>query len=92
MAKQTLIKQIKEATQTDTCGRKKNGNIIVRRGYFYSGGKTSEDLARKVQSDLDNAGIKNAIVNHGSHWTTFSGGASVAKSTHWWVEIEGDTV
>jgi len=68
-------------------GRKANGNIVVRRGYFYTNGCTAEKFCENVAVELDHAGVKYSIVGHGDHWAPFRGGASVANSSHWWVEL-----
>ena len=71
----------------DTVGKKKNGNIIARREFFYRHGGTAESFAEKISSMLTEAGVNYIIVDKGEHWTAFRGGASVANQSHWWVEI-----
>lgn len=83
----TILKQIKENVFADSFGRNKAGNIVLRREFFYTHGKTSEDFASKVQAQLDSAGIAANVIDSGEQWAAFRGGASVAKSSHWWVEV-----
>ena len=71
----------------DTVGKKKNGNIIVRREFFYRHGGTAESFAEKISSILTNADVRHNIIDKGEEWKAFRGGASVANQSHWWVEI-----
>lgn len=84
----TLIKAIKNTIHADSYGRNKAGNIVLRKGYFYTNGKTSLDFADNVEDNLKRHGIKAEVIHNGNHWARFNGGATVAKSSHWWVEIK----
>lgn len=81
-----IKKALKEAI-FDSVGQKKNGNIVVREGYFYTHGRTSEKLAESIKKILNHKEISFACVYHGNHWATFRGGASLASSSHFWVEV-----
>jgi len=66
----------------------KNGNILVRKGYFYSSGGSEEKLASRITPILDSMNIKYTIVDKGNVWRSFKGGAPIAKQSHWYVEIK----
>lgn len=90
MAKvQSLRSQIATAADGcfDTIGVNKSGNIIIRRGYFYSGGLDSTKFANSIAQLIASSGIPLKVANHGNQWRAFRGGASVANSSHFWVEL-----
>jgi hypothetical protein len=70
-------------------GRKQNGDIVARRGFFYKNGKTSADFEAIVQKILMQAGLndKYRIVESGEIWKPFNGGASIANQSHWYTVI-----
>jgi hypothetical protein len=76
------LNEIKEAVAVDSVSRK--GDVItLRRQFFYRHGKTSADLAERAKLALP--GFE--VIDHGEHYAAFRGGASVAKSSHWWVRV-----
>lgn len=79
---------IKDNLDPDTIGTKKGGNILCRWGYYYSHGMTSIHYVTKIKKLLDQHNIQHRIVNDGDHWAAFSGGASVANQSHFYVEIK----
>lgn len=83
------LKYIKQITQADTAGRKRNPerDIVLRREFFYTHGKTAQDFANGVHSKLNDCLVDHDIVDYGEHWAPFRGGASTAQSSHWWVVI-----
>ena len=98
MAKQkSYVARVQNALHpfvADGVSRKKDGTIVVRRGYYYTHGKDAEDFFLAVGAALKKAGIQYSVKDYGDHWAAFKGGASLAKSSHWWVELwpEVDTV
>lgn len=58
--------------------------FTVRKGFFYSHGKTSDDLVAKVRTAFPDA----EIVDSGEVWKSFRGGASVTQSSHWYVKFK----
>lgn len=76
------LKSIKEMLGVDTISRK-DGIILVRSEFFYRMGKTAEDIVKRIQEKFSNA----EIIDSGEHWAAFSGRASVANSSHWWVKF-----
>jgi hypothetical protein len=77
------LKQLREKLSADTYSLK-NGIFTVRRGFFYTGGRTSEDFAQAVSAALPSA----TIVEHGEVWKAFRGGASTAQQSHWFVKFQ----
>lgn len=70
-------------------GRKQNGDIVARRGFFYKNGKTSADFDAYVRNVLNQSGLENKyhVVESGEVWKPFRGGANVANSSHWFAVI-----
>lgn len=90
MSKETKkeIRKILQTLNPDTIGTTKGGCIICRWGYFYRHGITDLTYAEAVMTVLSKNNIQYSNILSGDHWATFKGGASVAKSSHFWVEIE----
>ena len=59
------------------------GVWTVREGYFYRHGKSEVDLAAKVKRVLPEANV----LDSGDHFAAFNGGASLRKSSHFWVKF-----
>lgn len=82
------VKAVKDklgsAVRADSIGKNKAGNIIIRRGYFYRHGITVKSFTTQV---MDVLGDGYKLVDSGDHFTAFRGGASVANSSHFWVEV-----
>ena len=77
---------IREKVSADVVGKNKAGNFVVRRGFFYTNGKTAEDYRAQVEQQLGKVdGMR--VVGCGEVWKAFRGGASTAQQSHWWVEI-----
>lgn len=93
MAKaQSLRSQLATAAEGhfrfDTIGVKKDGNIVVRRGYYYrSKQMSSTKLADSIVRLITATGIALRVVDHGEQWKAFRGGASIANQSHFWVEL-----
>ena len=62
---------------------KRQGIYTARDEYFYRHGKTEQDLVNKIKAVFPNANI----IEAGDHWAPFRGGASVARSSHWFVKF-----
>ena len=72
----------------DTVGKNKDGHIVVRKGFYYSHGKTAEDHANAVSKSLHAACIEHTVVDSGQVWKPFRGGASTAAQSHYWVTVK----
>jgi hypothetical protein len=59
----------------DSIGKNKEGNIVIRRGFFHRNGASAEAYRERVSAELNEAGIKHTVIDIGE------------KSSHWWVEI-----
>lgn len=76
---------LKNAGFVQSVGRKRNGDIVARRSFFYRNGKTSADFDQYVRKVLNTAGLedKYQIVESGEIWKPFRGGATIANQSHW---------
>ena len=72
----------------ESIGRNKEGNFVIRRGFYYRHGGTPEQLAERVLATCKQHDIPAVLVSCGEEWMPFKGGAGVAKNSHWWVEIK----
>lgn len=67
--------------------RRKDGVIVLRRGFFYRMGGTAESFADKVRKAITENGINATVIKCGEVWKPFRGGSTVANSSHWFVEV-----
>lgn len=79
---------IKDKLNPSTIGTTKDGCIKCRWGFFYTGGKTSEDFVNAIAKLLTNNNIKFSIQDNGEVWKEFRGGASTANQSHWFVVVK----
>lgn len=81
------MKEIRDALVgvADTVGRNKQGQIVVRRGFFYRHGMDSTKFAAVVTRALKDAGMSYLVLDQGEKYTAFRGGQTVAQGSHWWV-------
>lgn len=84
----SLIKKIREAVHVDSVGRRKDGCVVVRRGFFYRHGGSAELFAEKVTTALEKNNINAHVIDSGEVWKAFSGGATVANRRYWFVVLE----
>ena len=89
MAKMTYARSIRDAIDSgvDSVSKRKDGTIVLRRGFYYRNGMDAESFFLFVSKKLNAAGIKFSVKDYGEKWTTFRGGASLATQSHWWVEL-----
>ena len=89
MSKQkSLVSVIRqEVSKVDSVGRNRAGNVVVRYGYFYRNGLEANAFAQHIEDQLIELGRDVRVVAFGDHWAPFKGGASVAKQSHFWVEL-----
>lgn len=85
------VKEVKEALghSVDQVSRKKDGTIIVRRGYFYRPSYTCEDFSQAMADQLNRGGLTFDVVDYYDHWAPFNGGAPVARQSHFAVVFKG---
>jgi hypothetical protein len=72
----------------DSISAKKNGEIVFRRGYFYRDGMAEGKFMDSIDHQLKDAGIEFTMVDWGDHWAPFNGGATLARSSHFFVVIK----
>jgi hypothetical protein len=83
------LKQVKEVLghTVDQVSKLKNGHVMVRKGYFYRNGMDQYKLRESVVKKLQDAGFTATVFDCGDHWAAFNGGATVARSSHFYVEL-----
>ena len=82
-----FIREVLEPITADQVSKRKDGTIVIRRGFFYRHGQDAEGFRIAVCKALNRTGLKYSIKDYGEHWAAFKGGASLAKQSHWWVEL-----
>lgn len=88
MKKLSVLQIVRAAICADSTGKNKDGNIVVRQGYFYRHGKTADALEAQVRAGLSKRNdIEFKILGSGDHWAPFRGGASLVNQSHWWVVV-----
>jgi hypothetical protein len=90
MAKVTMMKRVREAVSADGISKNKAGNFMFRKGYFYRHGDDCGKFANRVFAALTAAGITHTEIARGDHFAAFRGGASLANSSHFYVEVKID--
>jgi len=78
---------LSEIIMADQVSKKRDGsgNFIFRKGYYYSHGGTSDKFVNNITQQCKDNNLNIEVVDSGDHWAAFNGGASIAKSSHWWV-------
>ena len=79
------MKEVKNKLHADSYSSK-GGVFTVRKGYFYRMSRTGETFKNEVSENIPKANI----IDYGDHWTSFKGGAPLAKSSHWYVKFTVD--
>ena len=59
------------------------GIFTVREGFFYTHGRTAQNLVDQVKAAFPEA----TILDSGEVWKAFRGGASVTAQSHWFVKF-----
>ncbi len=62
---------------------KRKDVFTIRKTYFYTHGGSSEKFKDRVVAAIPNV----KILEHFNNWAPFSGGSSVANSSHWCVKF-----
>lgn len=88
----SLLSILKENISVDSIGRKRDGTYIFRQGFFYKHHITHQIVAERISRQLDGLNRPHSVVDSGEHWTAFRGGATVANSSHWWVQVRFEDV
>ena len=67
----------------DTLSKKRNGNYIARRGFFYTNGCSGDSLAGKIKTKFPEV----TIIDSGDHWKPFRGGDTIKQGSHFYVKF-----
>lgn len=62
---------------------KRDGTIIIRKGFFYTNGYTADKYRDSVLMVFPHADI----IEHGEHWMDFKSNAPTKKQSHWYVQF-----
>lgn len=89
MARQSMIRMLTDKVNCDDVSRKRDGTMhfMFRKGYFY-GNSTPAKFQSHIERELNALNLEYTVIANGDHWAAFKGGASVAKSSHYWVEVK----
>ena len=70
---------------------RKDGTYLFRQGFYYTHGKTANNYAASIKKQLEellkDLPFKVMVVDSGEIWKPFRGDASVAASSHWFVQV-----
>lgn len=90
MAAKSIVGKVREILldSVDSVGKNKDGNIVVRRGYFYRNGQDSGTFAENIKSRLIEGNLNVALVGCSDNWKPFRGGAPVAQQSHFAAEFK----
>ena len=91
MTNVSAFSKIRQSVVADQISRKRDGSIVFRDGYFYRHGQTPEQFRDRIIASMDKTGLKFTVTDFGDHWAAFNGGASLARSSHFYVEIKIDS-
>ena len=80
--KKLSMKTIKEKISADSYSRK-DDVITVRIGFFYTMGRTTENLINSVLKSFPGA----KIIDSGIKWKSFRGGDTISQGSHWFVKF-----
>lgn len=92
MKKQSTLTQVKDALAgvADTVGVSK-GQIVARRGFFFSSGMNSEKFGAAVIATLQRAniaGVSFKLAGVNEQWKAFNGTHTVAQGSHWAARVD----
>jgi len=87
MKQPSLQSIIRGAVHVDSASTRA-GVVTLRKGYYYTQGKTAQDFADRIVSIMESIGHPVSVVSIGDQWAPFRGGASVGQSSHWWVKVK----
>lgn len=81
MTSKISTKTVRSLLHADQITAHKNGTFTARDEFFYTHGRTEQDLIDKVLAAFPQA----TILSSGEIWKPFRGGASTQQSSHWFV-------
>ena len=84
----TFIGHVRKADiRADTISKRKDGTVVLRRGFFYKNGFTADQFVNHIMSKLIDYGMSARVVDSGEIWKPFNGGSTLANSSHWFVVL-----
>jgi hypothetical protein len=87
----SLRSRIRDNITADHIEHHGDGHVTFRRSFYYRNGGDSEKHAENISNQLNKAGIKHTVVDHGEVNKPFKGSASVKSQSHWWVKVKPHT-
>ena len=72
-----------------TVGCNKAGNIVLRKGFFYTNGASAESFTTGIMARLNAAGLRAEVIASREIWKPFRGGSTLANQSHWYLELKG---
>ena len=84
----SVIQTIRDNISVDEISKDREGNLIFRRGFFYTNNGSAEQFAARIDNELTNLNIPHTIVDKGQVWRPFKGGATTKSQSHWWVKVK----
>ena len=84
----SVIQKIRDNISVDEISKDREGNLIFRRGFFYTNNGSAEQFAARIDNELTNLNIPHTIVDKGQVWRPFKGGATTKSQSHWWVKVK----
>ena len=87
------VKQLKSAIienlHPDTIRiKRRTGHIFCQWKFLYTDVKTAADYTSKIEKVLTALNVTYWITDCDQVWKNFRGGASTAKQSHFWIEVE----
>lgn len=64
------------------------GFFTFRKGYFYTHGKTADQVFVNTVEKLNAAGFTVTDVEFGDKYAPFRGGENVKRNSHWWMKCK----
>lgn len=75
-------------TGVDQLSRDSEGNLVFRKGFYYTFGDSADTFADRISNKLNELNIPHTIIDRGQVWKPFKGGATIKNQSHWWVKVK----
>lgn len=75
-------------TGVDQLSRDSEGNLVFRKGFYYTNGNSADTFADRISNKLNELNIPHTIIDRGQVWKPFKGGATIKNQSHWWVKVK----
>ncbi len=77
-----LVNESFSESDDPSCSTYSNGIHTVRRGYYYTHGRTDEHVLTEIKEEIPGA----EIIDGGDKSKQFRGGADTRSYSNWWVK------